>query len=90
MAGRGQTAVTFNSLGQAKIGHARLAVLVEQNIGGLQVAVNDALHVSIGNCPGNLVRQLRCFARRERSIGDFASKARTLDKRHREVVLSLC
>ncbi len=59
-------------LGQAEVGNARSARAVQQDIGGLQVAVNDPLLVGVPDRQADGVQQfhrlpLRQVARRSRS-----------------------
>ena len=43
----------LEDLGQAEIGHVRLPVAVQQDVRGLQVAVDDALLVQVLDGPGH-------------------------------------
>ena len=47
LAGAGQAAVALELLRQAEVGHARVAVPVEQDIGRLEVAVDHAVLVGV-------------------------------------------
>src|SRR5947209_19198913 len=53
--------------GLAKIGEPRHAVLIDENIRRLQVAMDDAFAVSVGQTDGDLLEQLNSVVRRERS-----------------------
>jgi hypothetical protein len=59
MAGAGQRLV-IQGQGHAEIGQQRPAISPQQNVGGLDIAMNDPLAVSvvqgIGNLPGNIGR----------------------------------
>src|SRR5258707_676052 len=47
--------IAAQSLGQPEVGHVRLVVGVDQNIGRLQIAMQDAVAVRVMNGPGDLV-----------------------------------
>jgi hypothetical protein len=55
----------LNAFGEAKVGDALQAVFVDQDIGWLQVAMDYALDVGIGNGLGDLLRHLGGITRGE-------------------------
>jgi hypothetical protein len=57
LAGAGQARPAVEELGQAEVGDERLAVLVQQHVGGLAVAVQDAAGVGRLDGPGDLLHQ---------------------------------
>jgi hypothetical protein len=56
--GLGQLAVAFDAPGEPEVGHQRLASFVDQNIGRLQVAVQNAPLVGMVHGPGYSRHQL--------------------------------
>ena len=63
LARAGQPAVALHLLGQAEVGDARVAVLVEQDVGRLQVAVDDAVLVGILDRLGDASRSVPAASR---------------------------
>ncbi len=53
----GLPAVSFQDLGDAKIGEIGVAVLVQQDVGRLDIPVDHPLLVSHGQTGGNLIHQ---------------------------------
>ena len=85
----GQTAVALELLRQPEVGDPRVAVLVEQDVARLEVAVNHAALVGIVDRFGNRGHQRGRLAGRKRSVGQPLGQALALDEAHREVVLAL-
>ena len=56
-AGLGQFAIALEPPGQPEIGYERLALVVDQDIGGLQVAVQDTPLMGVVNGAGDGGRQ---------------------------------
>ena len=72
---------------QAEVGDLGPPVAVEQDVGGLQVAVDDAPPMGVVNRPGHLLDQPGSLARRQWAVLDLGREAVALDEAHREVVL---
>ena len=85
----GQPAVRLDPLGQAEVGDLRLALPVEQDVGRLEVAVDDAALVGVVDGLGHLGHQPGRLARRQRAVGGLLGQAAALDEAHAEVVLAL-
>ena len=81
--------LALDPLGQPEIGHPWRTVLVQKDIARLQIAVDDALHVGVGDCFGHLLHQGRRLARFHHALGHAARQALPVHKGHREVMLPL-
>ena len=89
LAGHGQIADPFDLLGEAEVGDLGAAVLVQQDVAGLEVAVNDAALVGVGHRFGHRHDQLGGFPGRQRPSLDPVGEAAAFDVAHREVVLAV-
>ena len=77
-------------LGQAEVGDVRVAVGVEQDVGRLEVAVQDAALVGVVDRPGDGRQQAAAASRAgRRARPDASGQAAALDQLHAEVVLAL-
>ena len=63
--------------------------LVEKHVGRLQVAMNDAARMGIGDGLGRCPSQLGGFAWRQRSVADAIRQAGPVDVAHRKKVLPM-
>ena len=79
----------LDPLGQAEIGHPRAALAVDEDVRGLDVAMDHALPMGIFDGLGHRGHQFRRFLGRQRPLGQPGGQALTVDVAHREVVLSL-
>ena len=86
----GQLAVGLDPLGQAEVGDVRLALGVEQDVGRLEVAVQDAPLVGVVHRLGRLGHQPRPRpSGRPCTVGEPVGEAAALDQLHAEVVLAV-
>ncbi len=81
-------ALALNLLGQAEVGDSRVSVPVEQDIGRLEVAVNDPALVGVADGIGDACNQLGRLAGRQWPAGERLGKALALNEAHGEVVLA--
>jgi len=73
-------------LGQAEVQHVRLAVVADEDVGGLQVAVDDALSVGEGDGPADGEHQLQDLPPRQVVGADVPVQRHAVDQLHRVVV----
>ena len=85
----GQTAVALHLLGQPEVGDPRVAVLVEEDVGRLEVAVDHAALVGVLDGLGDLADQPGGLARGQRTVGKALGEALPLDETHLKVMLAL-
>ena len=76
-------------LGQAEVADLGMSVAVQQDVAGLEIAVDDAVLVGVGHGLGHLPDQLAGLPRRQRTMLDPIRQAAPFDVAHREVVLAL-
>ena len=76
-------------LGQAEIAEVRLALLIEENVGGLEIAMDDPSRVQVMDGPGHTGKEQRCFFGTERPSPQLRREALALDQVHGQVVQSL-
>ncbi len=86
-AGR-QLVVGLDQLGQAEVGDVGVPVSVDQDIGRLQVAVEDSAHVSVLNGVGRLDHQGRDGAMVVAVRGELLREVAPDDQLHAEVALT--
>ncbi len=65
----GQLRACVNKLGQAKIGNQGSTIGADDNVGRLDVTMQNALLMGVINCPGHSGKQLGGFALTEWSTG---------------------
>ncbi len=87
-AGIGQPAVRLETLGQAEIGDIRFALGVEQDIGGFQVAVQNAALMGEVDGSSDICQQGGGFAGPLFEIRDFGREVAPLDKLHHEIMMA--
>ena len=85
----GQLAVALDPLGQAEVGDVRLALLVDQDVGRLEVAVQDAPLVGVVHRLGRLGHQPRRGPRVVAVAVEPAGQAAAGDQLHAEVALAV-
>ena len=84
-----QVAVFLDALGDAEIGNVRLASAIDQDVGGLQIAVQDAALMRVVNRAAHFGQQAHAFTRRSQEPRYFAREAVPLDELHAEEVAAL-
>jgi hypothetical protein len=85
----GELAVALDAPRQPEVGDVCLALLVEQDVGRLQVAVEDAAHVRMMHCFGRRRHQARRGAGVVAILPQPAGQAAAGDQLHAEVALPL-
>src|SRR6185295_1497102 len=76
-------------LGQAKVRDARLIAGVHQDVGGLEIAVQDALPMRVVDGFRNELDVTRRFRGRQRAVPHESGEVLSLDVIHREIMLTL-
>ncbi len=69
----------------AEVDHARLHLLVDEDVGWLEVAMNDAVPVGMGNAARHLRQQLDALPCRQRMLVEQLVQIQTVDVVHRQV-----
>ena len=67
-------------LRQAEVEHLRAPVGCDFDVGGFQIAVDDALAVRRFQCLGNLASDLQRLVHRHRSAGETVAEGLALDQ----------
>ena len=80
----GQRAISLDSPGQPEIGNQRLALVVDQDIGWFQVAVQDAPFVGMGDSAGDDRHQLSGCSRRTLIFREPFRQVSSFDQLHAE------
>ena len=76
--------------GQAEVGDARVALAIDEDVVGLEVAVQDVALVGVGDGVGDLADELGRLARRERPLlAQLAGETVAVDEGHRVVGLTI-
>ena len=75
-------------LGQAEVRHARLIVGVDEDVRGLEVAVQDATLVRVVNRPGDGLQILRGALGRQNAFLGQTREIRSLHEIHHQEVLA--
>ena len=88
LARHGQARLAVQAFGQAKIGDARLVVAVNHHVGGLEVAVQNALRMRIVYRLGGQPYVARGLSGRQSAIAHELSQVLAFDIIHREEVLA--
>ena len=81
-AGAGLLAAFLDQLGNAEIKHARLALMIDQHVGRLEVAMHDQLRMRVGNRIGNLDQHGDARAGIERGAARVLGDRHTIDHIH--------
>ena len=74
LAGAGHGAGIIDPLGQAEIGELGLALRVDQDVGGFQVPVDDALLMGILQVPGEVAGQTGGLLGGQRSVAQRSAR----------------
>src|SRR5262249_31705363 len=83
-----QIAIALQALGHAEVADLGLTVFVDEDVAGLQVAMDDAMTVREMDSVGDLPHQLGRCARRQWALLQSGHEAAAFDKPHGEVVLA--
>ena len=85
----GQAAIVLDLLRQAEVAHMRFALLVKENVGRLEITVEDAALVGVVNSLGDRDHELRGVLRVGGVRRECPAQARTADQLHREITLAV-
>ena len=69
---------------QAEVGHVGDAPAVEEDVRGLQVAVDDAARVQCVEPAGHVLGETRCGGKLERALAQSGGEAPACEARHRQ------
>ena len=77
------------AFGNAEVSNFDLTGLIEENVTGFDVAMDDAVFVGVVQGFGSLADEFKGFTRRNRAAGDTVSQRFAFDEIHREEILAV-